>query len=235
MKTCAILYIVVVFPIFAAISAVPAPVLACNIVNPPTPCANLPGANSVNGLGTLFQSRFQGIPGVNPFRFPNSAGPGRFDGFGSPSSPDGLVAPSQRETFKVRGFDPNSRGRAFPRLPTDPLPSGDPSEARPSVPLDPEQARAMNREMTNIVQELNTRAEGENTRDPELEDQIKEFTIQERQDRVDDLNAQDKIDAEFARLRSLHARRAETQSDNQSIDAENDSIMDEIESVIVKM
>lgn len=47
-------------------TGVPAPAHACNIANPPPPCANLPGGNPVSGTGTLFQNRFQGVPGATP-------------------------------------------------------------------------------------------------------------------------------------------------------------------------
>lgn len=71
MKKLAIRGLVAVFPLIAGTAAIPAPAHACNIPNPPTPCANLPGANSVNGLGTIYRSQFQGLPGTSP-AFPGS-------------------------------------------------------------------------------------------------------------------------------------------------------------------
>lgn len=71
MKKLAIRGLVAVFPLIAGTAAIPAPAHACNIANPPLPCANLPGANPVNGLGTLYRSQFQGLPGTSP-AFPGS-------------------------------------------------------------------------------------------------------------------------------------------------------------------
>jgi hypothetical protein len=67
----AIRCVLAALPLFAATAVIPAPAHACNILNPPIACANLPGSNPVSGLGTLFQNQFQSVPGSSPGQSPD--------------------------------------------------------------------------------------------------------------------------------------------------------------------
>jgi hypothetical protein len=129
MKILAIAVLLAALPLFAGTAVIPKPVHACNIINPPAPCANLPGSNSVNGLGTRFQNQFQGIPGVNPFRLPGSSLPGTGDdsffvddrwqlndrwSFKTPSAPaeDGLGSSGNAGAGSLSPHEKNLRARA---------------------------------------------------------------------------------------------------------------------------
>lgn len=67
MKHLAILSILAATPFMVTMTAKIQPAHACNIANPPPPCANFPGADPVPGIGTLFQEQFRPFPGTSPF------------------------------------------------------------------------------------------------------------------------------------------------------------------------
>jgi hypothetical protein len=234
MQKFAFLFMPAALLLYAAIFVVPAPAHACNIANPPIPCANVPGSNPVAGLGTLHQNQFQSVPGLNPYRFRSSGLPSPLRRFGSRDPIDGLMAPSQRDTYVVPSFGPDSgpgsSGGNFPIPATDPLPSVDPSAVRPINPNNREQARAINTEMENIIRDFYTDSDGEEVNDYVLGWQLSGFlSIEERDDKARLEESRTKGGTPGNPARGLF------RVDNQSIEADDGSVLDDIESFFVAM
>lgn len=67
MKKLAIFAVLAAVPFSATMTTDIRPAYACNIPNPPAPCANFPGADPIAGIGTIFQEQYRPIPGTSPF------------------------------------------------------------------------------------------------------------------------------------------------------------------------
>lgn len=225
-----------VLPLIAGTAVIPAPAHACNILNPPLPCANLPGANSVNGLGNLYRSQFQSIPGLNPFRIPGSAPPSPIRRFGSPDPIDGLVAPSQRNTFVVPTNVPewlnDPTGGNAPITGRQPLPATDPSDVRPVIPGNRAQAREIRLEMEEIARDF-YRAGGAPSHDHLLTFQLTRLVGQEES--ADRFRLKRQEQGREEPVLPVNPRQGLLRADNQTIEANNDSIMNDLDFFFVKM
>lgn len=189
-------------------AAAPVPVYACNIANPPPPCANLPGGNPVSGTGTLFQNRFQGVPGVSP---------GGGDGF--------FFVNNHRQLNDGREFGTPAQSGAGDGLV---FPNG----TRERAISQSERERAVNDELELIQREYRDNLDA--ITDPRLQDQtIGLMALLRNNDELRlELQEERKNQEAFGAGQGIGPV---DQSDNAHMDDEIDSIMDEIESVIVKM
>jgi hypothetical protein len=235
MKTNIICLVFAALPLLAATSFDAPPAHACNIANPPIPCANVPGSNPVAGLGTLHQNQFQSVPGLNPYRFRSSAAPSPIRRFGSRDPIDGLVAPGQRDTFRPIYYGPDTTDGNAPITGRQPLPATDPSQVRPINPQDREQALGINDEMTDIVRDFFDDSGGELVQDEVLRYQILTFVEQERA--FEEGREEDDSAAEAQLKQSFENRRSQGlfRVDNQSIEANDGSVLDDVESFFVAM
>lgn len=224
MRKSVIRFVIVALPLFAVPSIDPPPAHACNIANPPPPCANVPGSNPVAGLGTLHQNQFQSVPGAasrTSFRL-------------SPNPLDGSFAPTRRNTYKRPSYGPDSTGGDAPITGRQPIPATDPSEVRPVTPgEDPEQSREIKAEMEDIVRDYYSDNGGAPTSDPVLNFQLVRLLYQEVS--ADEFSQRRREAGREEPVAPVNPRQGLLTIDNQSIDAENDSVLDDIESFFVAM